>query len=112
MKNTVKRPSRVVLNIEYYGPEQVIVPVDDSDGDELDLEEVVELELQDWRIQMITSAEEQRLSNNGDWVSREDWDTGDDGEWEEISTELVRSFPNVDLQAMGLSVPETLGLGA
>ena len=102
MQNTQNRPSRVVLNIEYYGPNQVTVPVDYSDGDELDLEEVIEEEIQEYWADLQGSAEEQRLSNNGDWVSREDWDTEYDGDWKEISTELVRSFPNVHRQAMGL----------
>jgi len=109
MKNTENRPSRVVLNIEYYGPNQVTVPVDDSATHTVSamsppqwLEEMVEVEIQEYWHDLQGSAEEQRLSNNGDWVSREDWDTGYDGDWEEISTELVRSFPNVDLQAMGL----------
>ena len=101
MKNTEKRPSRVILNIEYYGPNQVTVP-DGTGGGELDLEEVIELEIQEYWHDLQASAEEQRLSNNGDWVSREDWDAGYDGDWKEISTELVRSFPNVHLQAMGL----------
>ena len=102
MQNTQNRPSRVVLNIEYYGPEQVVVPVDYSDGEEVDLETISEEEIHNYWHDLQGSAEEQRLSNNGDWVSREDWDAGYDGDWEEISTELVRSFPNVDLQAMGL----------
>ena len=101
MQNTQNRPSRVVLNIEYYGPEQVVVPVDYSDGEEVDLETISEEEIHNYWHDLQGSAEEQRLTDDGDWVSREDWDTERMGAWEKIGTELVRSFPNVERQAMG-----------